>query len=280
MRRITAITTVLLVGLTVTGCSAMSGSSYESAPAVVAPEAQSDAVAGDSGSLADEDTSADRAVITTGTMTVTAEDPIDAAGQAATIVEGAGGHIDARTQQAPIDGDKGSATVTLRIPAAQLTAVLDRLKALGEVEDLALTSSDVTRETQDLDARIAASQASVTRLLELLEKSETTSDLIELETAIAQRQGDLESMQAQRRALGDQVELSTIDVSFISVADAPVDEPDTFVTGLTAGWNALVAFGSGLLVVLGVALPWLVPLAIIAGVVVLVIRRRRTRKLS
>ena len=66
------------------------------------------------------------------------------------------------------DQDGGSATLTLRVPADDLTDILERLKALGEVQEVSLNSSDVTMETQDLDARISALSASIDRLLGLL----------------------------------------------------------------------------------------------------------------
>lgn len=247
-----------------------SGGDYASAPEPATAD----------GGVADLQDEGSRQVITTGSVYITAEDPSAAAQKAADLVEAAGGRIDARQENAPVDGDKGSASLTLRIPSSALTATLKEIKALGEVEQVSLSTDDVTRQSQDLDARITASRTSIDRLLALLEKSTTTKDLIELETAIADRQATLESMEAEKRSLDDQVAMSTIELSFNSEADAPVDTPDTFVTGLLTGWESFVAFVGGLLVVVGVLIPWLVffgVLALVAVVVVRVVRRRRPR---
>jgi predicted small secreted protein len=281
MRRILVPTIVLLSALTMAGCTASTGQSasdsgggsdYAQAPAAVDEAATSEGAA----SL---DSDASRQVITTGSVYITAEDPAAAASEAVTIVESAGGRIDARQEYAPVDGDKGSASLTLRIPSESLTATLDAIKALGEVEQVALQTDDVTRQSEDLAARITASRTSIERLLALLEKASTTKDLIELETAIADRQGTLESMEAEQRSLADQVTMSTIELSFTSEADAPVDAPDTFASGLVTGWESFVAFVGGFLVVVGVLIPWIVFFAILGGVVLVVARvvRRRRR---
>lgn len=259
------------------GCAAGASDEAQSGGAPAAP-VQQDSVElrGEEGTAADSDVSAiDRQVITTGYVTITAEEPLKAATEAVRIVESIGGRIDGRTEYAPVDGDKGSATLILRLPADELTATLDKLKALGEVEEVSLNSNDVTMETQDLDARIKALSASVDRLINLLATATDTEVLIQLETAISDRQGQLESLESQRRYLADQVSLSTVTLNLISEADAPVDQPDTFLSGLAAGWDAFVGFFAGLLVVLGVLLPWIAFAGIIAVALILWIRRRK-----
>lgn len=278
---------VLALGLALSGCSAasmMSDAEYVSEESGAASEQSlADSGGGDFASqeLAFEDSDGvtavadNREVITTGSATITAEEPIEAADEAIRITAAAGGRVDARTEQAPVNGDKGSATLTLRLPSATLTATIDKLKKLGDVEHISLESLDVTTEARDIDARITALEAANDRLLALLSKATDTKSLIELETAVSERQAELESLKSQRRYLSDQVSLSTIELRLISEADAPVDEPVNFWTGLSTGWNSLVAAGSGLLIVLGVLLPWLVVGGIITAVIIAIVRARK-----
>lgn len=216
----------------------------------------------------------DRQVITTGWVTITVSDPRDAAAEAVRITESVGGRVDGRSEYAPRGGDKGSATLTLRLPADDLTETLEKLEELGDVQEVSLNATDVTMETQDLDARISAMSASIERLTALLENATTTEALIQLETAISDRQAQLESMEAQRRYLADQVSLSTVTLNLVTeqVVDDPA--PDNFIDGIIAGWNAFVAFFAGLLVVLGVLVPWLVLAGIITFLVVFFVKRR------
>ncbi|GAB3607472.1 hypothetical protein GCM10027413_28810 [Conyzicola nivalis] len=269
--------------MSLAGCT--TSASDQSAPAVSEPGLSQPSVPGTSeearvtdataGQLLADDT---RSVVTTGTVTVTADDPIAAASEAVRIVETAGGRVDARTENAPTENDNGSATLSLRIPSDSLGATLDGLKALGDAEHVAINAVDVTAQAQDLDARISALRASVDRLTALLATATDTKVLIDLETAISERQGNLESMEAQRRSLADQVDLSTIELSLISVTDAPLAQPDTFWDGLVAGWAAFTGFVGFLLVALGVLVPWLALAGVAALIALVVIRRRRAAR--
>jgi hypothetical protein len=283
MRRTLIIPTALVLSaLALSGCAAGS-TPYDTAQSggVPAPSTEqgtqaTDGVKSESVSSDPQVGAIDRQVITTGYVTITVEDPMDAATQAIRIAESAGGRIDGRSEYAPVDdNDKGSAMLTLRIPASVLTATLDKLRELGEVQEVSLNSSDVTMVTQDLDARITALGASVDRLLALLATATDTDTLISLETAISDRQAQLESLESERRYYADQVSLSTVTVNLVSEYNAPVEEPDSFLSGLEAGWDSFVGFFAGLLVALGVLLPWLVLAGIVTLVVIVLVRRRR-----
>lgn len=219
-----------------------------------------------------------RSLIVTGQMTITAKEPVDAAADAIRIVEAAGGRIDGRQEYAPTDGDKGSATLTLRIPSARLDAIIDKLKELGELENLTTDATDVTAQVQDIDARVTSLQISVDRLSAFLASAKDIDDLVALEQTLSSRQGELESMLAQQRSIAAQVAMATITLSLISEADAPADPPPaTFLTGLETGWNSFVAFVNGAVIVIGVLLPWIVFLGLVALAVVFVLRRRARR---
>src|SRR5690606_36878029 len=106
---------------------------------------------------------------------------------------------------APTEG----AWVTVRVPADQLSAVVDELAGLGEVTATNISRQDVTEQTVDLQARIDAAQASVDRLTELMTQAQNVGDLIAAESALAERQATLESYQQQLEMLDDQVAMST-----------------------------------------------------------------------
>ncbi len=281
MRRILLPAALLVAAsIALAGCSAGSNSSAPSigqAPGV-APVGTQGQVIDSNGKVvgsASGATAVDRQVVTTGVMTITAKDPLAAATAATKIVESVGGRIDGRNEYAPANGDKGSATLTMRLPADSLAQTLEKFKGLGDVQEISTSASDVTMQSQDLNARITALRASVVRLLSLLSQATDTDTLIKLETAISDRQANLESLESQQNYLADQVALSTITLTLQSIANAPVVAPVTFWGGLAAGWATFVAFFAGLLVVIGVLLPWLVLAAIITVGTIAFARRRR-----
>jgi hypothetical protein len=310
MKRPVAVTAIVLAALMLAGCSAGSGSSAGSTadgglssgagiPVQIAPEgapgkaadgSANGGVTGFTGAGSTTDVKAgNRDVVTTGQVSLNVKDPIASAQSAADITQQAGGRVDSRTENPalstadpglpdPAANQAASATLTLRIPAAKLDGALTALKRLGTVNSVSLNASDVTQQTHDLDARITALTASVDRLLDLMTKATSTTDLIAIESALSDRQAQLESLQSQRNLLSDQIDYSTITLALHSIGTLTPGSPDTFWTAITAGWNTLVTALGGLVVALGFALPWLLALAVLALIVLLGVRLARRRK--
>lgn len=219
-------------------------------------------------------------IITTVDITVTVTEPTTAADDAAHIADKFGGSVSYRSENAPTDYSPGNAQLTLRIPSAKLTQALDELKKLGVAQETSINALDVTAESTDLDARITSLQTSVDRLLTLMAQATTTENLLAVESALSERQSNLESLQAQKRSLDDMVQLSTVNLNLISERDTPVKEPDTFWSGLVTGWNGFVAFWGGALVVLGVLIPWLIAAALVTAIVLVWVKLARRRSAS
>jgi hypothetical protein len=219
-------------------------------------------------------------VIITGTMYMTVEDPISVADRAAGIVRNAGGRIDARNETAPDEGYGGSASLTLRIPSDRLDAVVVDLRKLGTVDQFSTDSYDVTVEVTDLEAQISTLRASTQRIEGLLLQAKDISDIITLENELDGRQAQLQSLEARQRGLDDQVSMSTIDLSLttepvvIVVSD---DSPENFWDGLVSGWSGLVGFLSGVLIVVGVLLPWIGLAALVFIPVFFAVRAKKAR---
>ncbi|MDZ8201985.1 DUF4349 domain-containing protein [Microbacterium sp. SSW1-59] len=168
--------------------------------------------------------------------------------------------------------------ITVRVPAAQLDAMVADLSEIGEVRSTSIDSYDVTEQTVDLRARIDATEASVERLSELLDEAGDLSDLIAAEAALAERQAILESYRAQLEDLETRVATSSLTVTLVEPAEQVTADPAGFGDGLAAGWNGLVATLNGIVVGLGFLVPWLLVIGVAVGVVWLVlalVRRHR-----
>ncbi|WP_194422330.1 DUF4349 domain-containing protein [Microbacterium abyssi] len=178
------------------------------------------------------------------------------------------------TVPAPVpEGEYG--WISIRVPAADLTTVIDELGETGTVISSSTSQQDVTATAIDLRARVDATQASVDRLTELMSQSGSVSELIDAEVALTDRQAQLESYTQQLAALEDQVAMSSLQVQLTKTTTAAPAEPAGFADGLLAGWNGLIVSLNALVVALGFLLPWLVVAGIVAVVVWLIVRRRR-----
>jgi hypothetical protein len=263
-RHIYALVLAAVLAVSLAGCTAGSGTSASS------PDIAVGSSAGGGGSAED---GADRDVVTTGTVTLTVADPTKAAQRATDVVEAAGGRVEAREEQAATTSDGGRATLTVRIPSSVFSSALDDLRDLGRVESVALTATDVTARGQDLDARIRGLQTSVDRLLGLLASSSDTDALLKVETALADRQTELESLQTERDSLAEAVALTTVTLHLLSAGIAPEPAPADFWSGVVTGFQSLLAALGVAVVGLGVALPWLLFVTVVAAALLLLLRR-------
>jgi hypothetical protein len=253
------------------GSSAGSGGGSTALGAPVAAAADSagrQTAAGKAGSLSQ----ADRSITTTGSLDLTAADPIGAATDIAGIVAGSGGRVE-NLDEAP--AKQASSHLTARIPSSAFDATLASIKRAGRVQNLTLRSTDVTAQVTDYGVRIAGLRSSIARLQALLAKASTTTDLVQIEGTLTNRETDLEQLLAQQKALTDQVAYATLIISIVRPAVVHRVVPTDFLSGLLAGGAALLATLAALAVGLGVALPWLVAVGIVAAVAVAVRRRVR-----
>jgi hypothetical protein len=219
---------------------------------------------------------ADRAIVRTGRLELTAKDPVHAANAISSIVNGVGGRIENVSEDPTNDA---SSSLTARIPADVFDRTLTRIKQEGTVRNVALHATDVTSQVTDYGVRIKGLDTSITRLRGLLGKAGTTTDLVEIESSLTTRETDRERLLAQQKALSDQVAFGTLAISINEPSLARSAPPSTFLSGLAAGWQALVTVGASVIVGIGVLLPWALALAVLGAVALLITRLvRRLRK--
>lgn len=241
-----------------------SAPSAAAAPGDTAAQSTSETDLGRAGATTERD------VVRTAQLAVTVDDPTAAAQQAGAIATAAGGRVGQ-------DNRDGSAHLVLRVPANRLDATISRLSALGDLTSQQVEGDDVTAQTVDLGARVKALQTSVDRLQTLISSSGNLANLLQVETQLTQRQADLESLQAQQRALADQVSLATVTVDFVEpAAVAASSEPTGFGGAVAGGWHGFTVAVRFVLAGLGYTLPFLL-LAAAVGALVVLVRRRRTR---
>jgi hypothetical protein len=138
-----------------------------------------------------------------------------------------------------------------------MSKALAELATYGDVGTVDVQNQDVTAQGQDLDARIRALEISIDRLEKILADAGSSAEVVRAENALTERQEQLESLQAQRKALTDQVSLSTLHVELVQKGSASSVSPGGFQGGLTKGWDALVDTVNGIVSLAGVLVPWL-----------------------
>ena len=277
MTKVSALSLTALLALT--GCSSMADSLEETSVSMGTPDiafTEDMAVEMDMQGRADESAASfEPDIIRTGYLSLSVDSPSETADEIAGVVEAAGGRIASRSDYTPVDYGQPSSYLEARIPYDVLDATVESIQELGDVQEVSLNSVDVSLQKIDLDARIDVLEAAIERLNELLAEAASTSDLIAVESALSERQAELDSLQSQRDYLSDQTLFATLSISLITPANATPAEPDGFLDGIVRGWESILAFFAGTIVWAGILVPWLGLVAVVVVAIVVVRRLRR-----
>jgi len=131
------------------------------------------------------------------------------------IVAQAGGYI-AQARSAETPNQPQRADLTLRVPAEQLSAVLEELRGLGRVVNEQISSEEVTEQVIDLDARMRNARATEQRLIRVLnERTGKVADVLEVEREITRTRQEIERMDARRQNLLQRAEMATVQVALL-----------------------------------------------------------------
>ncbi len=220
-----------------------------------------------------------RAVISTGQVTVHSKSINRARAELMQLVSSWGGSISDEQTSSDDRGRVTESTMTLRVPTAKFSQAMAAFSGLGTVEQQSRKSEDVTTQVIDNGARVRAAERSIAQIENLLGRAKELSDIIAIESDLARRQADLDSLKAQQAYLADQTSLSTINV-FLSNSGQVAPEPEEaqgFLAGLDDGWTALKAATVVLLTIIGAVLPFALVLTLLGVPLWLVVRRRLGR---
>ena len=170
----------------------------------------------------------------------------------------------------------------IRIPAENLDQFVSQVGEKTNVTSNSESTENVTLQYVSTQSRVEALETEQKRLLELLENAETMEDLLTIEKRLTEVRWELENYASQLRVLDNQVNYSTIHLSVWEVDEPTVIVERTVWQKIGDGfsenagdmWDGLVNFFIWVITVI----PYLVPLALIAGAVLLVLKLTIWRK--
>ena len=296
MKRLFKLTLVLLIILgLLAGCGAaskdamMEGAAPEAAPEAAPMEPMEEGIVSDSASGADAGGTAmpeNQKLIRTVYMDAETLDMDSLMGWLDNRVATLGGYYEQKSVRRTGSRDDGSyyqyAELIVRVPAVNLDQFVSQVGENANVTSTSESTENVTLQYVSTESRVKALETEQTRLLELLENAETMEDLLTIEARLTDVRWELENYASQLRVLDNQVNYSTI---YLNIWE--VDEPtvivertvwqkigDGFSENAGDMWDGLVNFFIWVITVI----PYLVPLALIAGAVLLVLKLTIWRK--
>jgi hypothetical protein len=185
------------------------------------------------------------------------------------VTRGEGTYVGSSTSvpgQGPASGQ-----VTFRVPVDAFEAILRELKGLGTYRGERTGTEDVTNQYVDLRGQLTAWRAQERVYLRLLGRARSIGDVIAVQNQLQQVQSNIERLQGQVNHLEDQSSFSTI-VLDLTEPGAGAAQPRG---RLERAWATAVS-GLGVMAAAAlVALVWLTPVAVLAGLVLLLLRAAR-----
>lgn len=249
MSKLRYLFTGLLFALVITGCAGPVTNQYGS-----------DSAVSDSMEIGKVDPSmgmVDRQVIQTGSITLRVDEITESIPAVIQLAENLNGRVDDQSQYTDPNLNKvSSAYLLVRVPEENYQSFLDQVSEFGNVEALNTARADVTLQSVDLTARIQSLETSITRLEQLVDEASNVSDLIAAESALAERQAELNGLLSQQKYLADQVDMASIYVSLLRKDALDAVQPIGFWAGLEKGFQSILSTLSNSTTFIGLALPW------------------------
>ncbi|MEX2114495.1 MAG: DUF4349 domain-containing protein [Pirellulales bacterium] len=224
---------------------------------------------------------ADRKIIYNGQIDLVVEDFSGLPERVVELVKKYGAYVASSTLHG-VSGSNRRATWTIRVPVDRYEEFVNTAKSLGEVKSVGTTSSDVSEEYYDVEARIRNKTKEEERLLKLLEERPgKLEDVIAIERELSRVREELERMQGRMRVLADLTSLTTVTLSIEEIKDYQPPQAPTLATRVRRSFEgslaAIQAVGEALLIAAVTLAPWL-PIAGVALVPgYLAVRRTRRR---
>lgn len=195
-----------------------------------------------------------------------------------------GGYVESLSADTRYSSDSRYATMTVRVPAERLDEFVTAVSGISNVVQRSEDTEDVTLAYVDMENHRDALRTEQERLLALLETAESLTDVLEIESRLTDVRYELEYLESQLRTYDNLVDYATVTLSVSEVKVlTPTEEKgfwekigDGFIESLADVWEGIKSFFSFLII----AIPYLLVLAVIAGIVLVIVFLclRRNRK--
>lgn len=163
-----------------------------------------------------------------------------------------------------------SSTLTIRIPAEHVDSFLsDSLYGVKKFDTKNISVQDVTEEFLDVETRIHTKKEIESRYLEILKQATTVTDILAVERELGTLRADIESMEGRLNYLKNQINLSTLHITFYQEIPEAVSNNHTLWGSLRDGLSTFIGFFFALISV------W--PFILIGGILTVGIIKLRKR---
>lgn len=181
-----------------------------------------------------------------------------------------------------------NAEFVIRVPRESFTAMRGDLDQLGSVTYSSVEAQNITSAYRDTESRLKAYRVEESRLLDMLDKAEYVEDMLNIEDRLSNVRYQIESLTTTLTNWDSKVNYSTMRLTVQEVKELTVEKPiartfgDDIREGVQSSLDWLGQAGKDIVIFIVSALPLLVIPAVLAVIIVLVVRahNRKKRKIA
>lgn len=204
----------------------------------------------------------DQKVIRTASLSLMVDDAAMSTQAITKVTSDAEGFVQSSSVMELEDGTRNG-SIMIRVPSDRFDEVMTSIKALAVVVDQETVSqSDVTEQYIDLAARLNNAKLQETRYVDILKVADSVEEMLQIEQALANVRGTIESYTGQIQYLDSQTDFSSIS---ISLSEEPIVQIGGKVfrpwTSVKQAAQAVVEIAQSLIV----ALIWVVMIGVGIG---------------
>lgn len=158
------------------------------------------------------------------------------------LVKETGGYTSSEHEQHEYDGPRFEQVV--RIPSGKLEDFVLKISGLAKkINSKDMSTSDVSEEFVDIEARLITKKDLEKNYREILRKAKTVKEMLEVERELEDVRGQIESMEGRLQYLKSQVAFSTLTLTYfqlVPVVEEETDFGDRVAASLGNGWFNVV----------------------------------------
>jgi len=135
--------------------------------------------------------------------------------------------------------------LTIQVPAMKFDSLMGYILEKANVKELNYKSTqikDVTEEFIDIQARLKIKKESEQKLISLLKQAKNLTEVLEIQKQLTDIRAEVESTEGRLKYLSDQVDYSTINVSFYQKTSYSSRFFGDFWGALKDGWQVFLHF--------------------------------------
>lgn len=133
--------------------------------------------------------------------------------------------------------------LTIRVPAENFDTLIGFINSSVDIRKMDYKSTqikDVTEEFIDIEARLRIKKETEQKLSELLKQAKNLSETLEIQKQLTDLRADIESVEGRLKYLNDQVDYSTVHITFYENVKYSKRFFTDFVDAIKDGWQVFL----------------------------------------